>query len=551
MKLAAVAGLALVLGLAFQGSRPLYEPDEGRYSAAALEMLRVGDWLTPRLHRDQPHLTKPPLTYWALAASMAAFGDSEWALRLPNALAFAATALAVGWLGLALVPRRPWLPAAIWATSLLPFVAANALTTDTLLALWETVAVAAFVAWRWSGRRSPAGLLAMWAALGLGFLTKGPPALLPLAAVALFTVLDGGPGELRRLLSPAGLALFGLLGVGWFVVLGLRSPELLPYWLGDEVAGRLFTGRHHRNGDPLGAIRVYLPVLIGGTLPWTPALVAGAWSLARRLRIEGARAALARNPRTPLLLAWILVPLAVFAVARSRMPLYLLPLTVPLALAAAAHLEERFRPSRSRLAALAAWAAVLIGLKAAAAYYPVERDARRLAGDLEAIAGRPAELVFVDTHPRYGLAFYLDAEVESVTLRESGGEPRGHSLREELEEGDHPRLFLVPPHFAGRFSTIAAETGRGVETLGRWHDLALLHLAPARPEAAGRLAVLAWPGSPPPAGGRQDHDAASRSIPRPRDLRSRAGALGRAGGGDPGGRRVAADGPAQAAAPLR
>ena len=56
-----VVAVALFCGFVFLGSRGLGDPDEGRYGAAALEMLSTGDPLTPTLG-GAPHLTKPPLT---------------------------------------------------------------------------------------------------------------------------------------------------------------------------------------------------------------------------------------------------------------------------------------------------------------------------------------------------------------------------------------------------------------------------------------------------------------------------------------------------------
>lgn len=92
-RVALVALALLVFALAFQGSRALYSPDEGRYTAVALEMLRSGDWVHPHLHPEVPHYTKPPLTYWALATSLDVFGTNTWAARLPYALAFVAAVL--------------------------------------------------------------------------------------------------------------------------------------------------------------------------------------------------------------------------------------------------------------------------------------------------------------------------------------------------------------------------------------------------------------------------------------------------------------------------
>ena len=83
----------LVYAIAFQGTRGLYSPDEGRYTNVALNMLDSGDWLKPMLHREVEHWAKPPLTYWSVAASVAVFGRSELAARLPGALAFAGRVL--------------------------------------------------------------------------------------------------------------------------------------------------------------------------------------------------------------------------------------------------------------------------------------------------------------------------------------------------------------------------------------------------------------------------------------------------------------------------
>jgi len=71
----------LAFTVCLQGARGIFEPDEGRYTAVAWQMVKSGDWFTPRLAADLPHFTKPPLTYWILATSVSLFGRNEWALR--------------------------------------------------------------------------------------------------------------------------------------------------------------------------------------------------------------------------------------------------------------------------------------------------------------------------------------------------------------------------------------------------------------------------------------------------------------------------------------
>ncbi|MGH8174287.1 MAG: ArnT family glycosyltransferase, partial [Rhodanobacteraceae bacterium] len=74
----------IVYACALQGWRPLYSPDEGRYTNVALNMLDSGDWLRPMLHPEVEHWAKPPLTYWSIATSVAVFGRNEFAARLPG-----------------------------------------------------------------------------------------------------------------------------------------------------------------------------------------------------------------------------------------------------------------------------------------------------------------------------------------------------------------------------------------------------------------------------------------------------------------------------------
>ena len=128
--------LTLLLALSFQGIRGLWGPDEGRYSNIALQMVESGDWVTPRRHPEHTHFAKPPMAYWAIAASVSVFGENEFALRLPNGLSLLATVGLLILLGRRLVPAAPWLPGLIFATSFVPFAAANLINTDYLLPLF-------------------------------------------------------------------------------------------------------------------------------------------------------------------------------------------------------------------------------------------------------------------------------------------------------------------------------------------------------------------------------------------------------------------------------
>lgn len=452
---AALAALALlvVAAFAFQGSRGLYSPDEGRYSGVALEMLRTGDFLHPRLHAELPHYTKPPLTYWAIAASVAALGHSELGVRAPYALAYVLTVLFVFGMGRVLVPERPWLPALIYATTVLAYEGANVVTTDVLLAFAVALYTLAFVRSRAAhaaGTASHAARALLGFGAGLAFVTKGPPGLLPLLALLLFAATTPGEPKPRAYSSLAGWLLFVGVGLGWYLVIGLQQPELVRYFLVEEVWHRVASSEMHRNAQWYGGLVVYVPTLLLGLLPWSLFALAPVWRFARAPRAALERL---RADRDALMLAWwIVLPLTVFFIARSRLPLYLLPLFAPLAIALARQVREVVEPRAWQLGALAAWLVVLVGVRAYVAQRVAADDDRLLAQQVAALGlGKIDEVVFVDTAPRYGLIFYLDAEVEHINLQPEPGDTLTEDVATELAEREGCRLFLVAPKKAAPF----------------------------------------------------------------------------------------------------
>ncbi|MGE5531055.1 MAG: ArnT family glycosyltransferase, partial [Bacteroidota bacterium] len=55
------------------GGYTLIDPDDGRYAEIPREMIQSGDFVLPHLNYV-PYLEKPPLMYWATAASFKIFG---------------------------------------------------------------------------------------------------------------------------------------------------------------------------------------------------------------------------------------------------------------------------------------------------------------------------------------------------------------------------------------------------------------------------------------------------------------------------------------------
>ncbi|HSD75574.1 MAG TPA: glycosyltransferase family 39 protein [Steroidobacteraceae bacterium] len=465
-----VAILAAIIAFAFQGTRPLWEPDEGRYTNVALRMVESGDWLNPALDEEHLHFSKPPLTYWALAASYLTFGHSEWAVRLPNALAFLATALLVLGIARRLAPRRGLAGALAWTTMVGPVIGANLISTDTLLVLWETLAVFAFVS---SGALECRGIsshriLAMWIALALAFLTKGPPGLLPLAGIVAWLAWTRRAREWPGVFSLAGLLAFVIIGGAWYFIVAREHPGLMQYFLRDEVAERLATTAYHRNPGWLGWLKIYGPSLVVGSLPWL------ALPLIARIRRLLPHEPMLQQPHGWFLLCWLAVPLIVLCLSQSRLPLYVLPLFVPIALLIVRAVPEGFLTiGRTQLAAVGIAAASLVTVKGVGAHIDTDRDGRRMAQELASIVGSRhfQEVVFIGTTPIYSLHHYLGVEVEGAGIDAPGGPKTAFADVESLcsELSNHERFLAMGPASQAQAIQSAADRcpGAGLEELAR------------------------------------------------------------------------------------
>ena len=479
--------LAMLLAFAFQGSRGLWNTDEGRYVDGALQMVDSGNYLVPAYSPIEVNLSKPPVTYWVIATAVKWLGRNTWATRLPWAFAFVATVWLLYGMGLRLVPDKPWLPGLVYVLSLPPFIAANVVNPDTLLTLCEALAMYGFVAWRFApdGSRARAWLALMWSGWGLAFLTKGPPGLLPLLAVIPFLVVRDGWRGVGRLFTLSGVVLFLLAGFGWYAVVVLRVPWALHYFLHYEIYDRIFTSVQHRNPGPWGWALVYLPTLILGTLPWWPAL--GLAKLVRRWK-PAADEPPARADASLLLWLWFAIPFVVFCLAQSRLPAYVLPLFLPLSLLLARGLERSLdlRKPFQRLG-LVVWIIALLALKGGVAYAVKQphRDNRLIAARLSAMADPHAYsgVVFIEAtdagysieeRTPWGIRLYLDKPVYAVAwLARTGPSQSCLALRDSGSA-----LVVVDPglDYQSVARVLAQCTRAKVSAVGNWlgHPVALV-----------------------------------------------------------------------------
>jgi 4-amino-4-deoxy-L-arabinose transferase-like glycosyltransferase len=277
---ALVAVLAAVVFLGCLGSVELWGKREQRVSAEAIDTVDNSHWLVAEI-QGRPRLEKPPLPRWMIAALVFATGcREEWVVRLPGAVCALAVVALVYAQGRRIGGRAVGLASALVLCSTGSFVGEmRQASSDGPLVLFTTLAL--FAAWRvidgechlakapraWRWWR-----IVFYAAMGLGFLTKGPVILMLLAVTIVPYLAFSGrlaQGLNRLTAAVGGLLLFAVLAASWPVAVLLHDPNALQLWLLEmsEKTG-VFQTLHHRSRS--------LPLLQwpGMVLPWVVIAVA-------------------------------------------------------------------------------------------------------------------------------------------------------------------------------------------------------------------------------------------------------------------------------------
>ena len=320
------------------GSLGLMDKTEALFVEVAHQMLLRDDWVTP-IWNGSPFFDYPVWGYWMVALSFRLFGISEWAARLPGALAASAVVFASFGLLWCLVPasapgssQRPGtalLGASLLATTPGWIGWGRTATTDMFLASAITLALYGFAlvelappssADRW---RQPLGRVCLAGFCGIAVLAKGPVGLLlPGLVIGSFLSLRGG---WRPWLAPGPLAamaalFFGICLPWYWLAAVVNGQAFLAGFLGFSNLQR-FTSVLYAHPGP---VWFYLPWLLVLGFPWSPFLAlaiarSGFWQPSNWRRLKGGEA-------LPLLLViWLGVILAFFSAAATKLPGYILP----------------------------------------------------------------------------------------------------------------------------------------------------------------------------------------------------------------------------------
>jgi 4-amino-4-deoxy-L-arabinose transferase-like glycosyltransferase len=474
--LGGVIGLAAFLFFFHLGTYGLWEPDEARYSEIAREMLASHNFIVPHLNYV-PYIEKPPLLYWLTTLSMSVMGVNEFAARFVNAFAALFGVAATSFFtAKTFDARRAILASGVLTTSAIYALMAQVLTTDMLLtAIMTTAMFAFFLHWRDGGR----WCWLFYVAIGFAALTKGPVGVaVPIFVATIFLWREGDlRGAMRRFHALPGLLVTAAIATPWFIAITIREPGFFDFYFIGEHFRRFFDASYSHDQP----IYYYVPIVIGGLVPWTFALPFIPWRH------------LAPNPARRFCVIASATIFTLFSLSNAKLVPYILPAIPPLAIVIADGLltliDRRGTADPRRLAAIgpllgiAGAVAIVIAMHASefrAPYPMMVRPAIEISGAILVAGGVGCFVAFWMRRGVLGLAVVILTGAAVLTAISYGrlmAEPlRSYArLAREIERLEpDARLVCYPRYvqslpFYGRRRVILVG-GKTELTFGSEHD---------------------------------------------------------------------------------
>ncbi|MEO6711146.1 MAG: hypothetical protein ABI054_07900, partial [Planctomycetota bacterium] len=376
--LLALFALAIAIALPGNSARRPLTAHEAFVARTAVEMQRRGEYVVPYFNSEL-RIQKPPLSYWFQMLASRARGEAQLApqdefnARLPSIVLGAATVVltaCLGWIvfdswligilgGLLFATNMAFLE---WARSAQPEMAYGFGCALFLVATaWARRAAL-------EGRGTWPAALCAWTAVAIAILIKGPiiPVLLIAGAAFGMRKRAGGPGFLRTLHAPAGVAWMLALVVPYFALVAQRVPGALEYWRAQmfDRAGGLeaawwqpvelfYVGQALESWMPWSVLLLLVPIWLWR---WRGKERRGELDPASQARLRGAR-----------FLGWCaVVPCIALSFSAGRKGYYLLPMIPVMAQLMAWIVAEIFRAARERPASARA---LTRGLQAHALFF--------------------------------------------------------------------------------------------------------------------------------------------------------------------------------------
>ncbi|MBV8216417.1 MAG: glycosyltransferase family 39 protein [Verrucomicrobia bacterium] len=343
---------------------PLIDRDEPRFAEASREMRQSGDFVIPRVNGEY-RFDKPPLIYWCQVSSTQLFGESDFSVRLPSVLFAAATAVLTAIWGARLYgPKIGLCSGIIFGTCLQLFIHGRAAVADMPMIFFFLSAT--WVAWeRITNPKSRWLWLAFYISLALGFLAKGPIALLPVLFPAAFYLSQRKGFSFHAGSACLGVGLLVLIVGAWGIpALIATKGEFFAIGIGRHVVMRSVAPMQSHGGNGLIgyvlSLPFYLVTIFFSFFPWCFYLPGTIARLRRDLGLS-----------ERYLLGSIALVFLVFTLIQTKLPHYTLPAFPLLAILTARQLNSPVPARFLAGATIVLYALVgLVGFSWVAPYFP-------------------------------------------------------------------------------------------------------------------------------------------------------------------------------------
>ena len=245
------------------GEVPPYHADENFYVESSLRMVESGDYITPVYH-EKKRFAKPILYYWMVVSSFKIFGVSLASARIPSAIFGTLSIGLIFLLGRKLFDSRVGLFSSfILPTTYLHFQISRWSTTDMALSFFILLSLYLFVLLHKTKFQKIIYTYLFYISMGLGFMVKGPPAILiPGLTILGFLIATKRKSWFSDLHIGKGLIILSMIILPWFTAMFLmHGEEFTNHIIGNEIKNRL------AHNTPFSFY--YVGVLFRYQLPWS------------------------------------------------------------------------------------------------------------------------------------------------------------------------------------------------------------------------------------------------------------------------------------------
>ncbi|MBI4470201.1 MAG: glycosyltransferase family 39 protein [Acidobacteria bacterium] len=377
---------ALVYFAAAASPVALLDDADSVHAEAAREILERSDWVTLYANGIR-YLEKAPLIYWAMALAFKIFGVSEFAARIPIAMAAVLLVTVVVAFGNWAFGRR----AAVFAGLALAsspglFLFTRITLPDVILTLCMTGALYCFLRAREEDRGEPWWMLGVYACSALGVLTKGLIGVIfPAAIIGINILVNRDWIAFKRARWFRGTLVFLAVAAPWHLLAGVRTKTFFWFYFVNEHFLR-YLGRRH----PFDYDTVPRPLFWGLHSVWFfPWIVLLAYAVKSAVSSWQMEEKTGRSVR--LLSIWIAVVMLFFSFSTTQeyysMPIYpALALLIGWGMARAETREEGWNLWGLRLAGILM---MVVSISAGIVLYAIRTE--KVIGDISSRLGRNPE----------------------------------------------------------------------------------------------------------------------------------------------------------------